>query len=70
MHHATATSQPHLVCEHVYGLAREFSVFFDQCPVLKAEGDTRRSRLALCWLVARQLKRGLGLLGIQAPDRM
>jgi len=70
VHHAAATNQPHLVCDHVYELSRAFSVFFEQCPVLKAEGEVRASRLALCWLVARQLQRGLGLLGIHAPDRM
>jgi arginyl-tRNA synthetase len=38
--------------------------------VLKAEGKARHSRLALCALTARQLERGLGLLGIAAPERM
>jgi arginyl-tRNA synthetase len=38
--------------------------------VLRAEGDTRASRLALCDLTARVLARGLNLLGIAAPDRM
>ncbi|MGD8860128.1 MAG: arginine--tRNA ligase [Myxococcales bacterium] len=70
VHHAAETSQPHLVAEHLYALAREFSGFFEQCPVLKAEGATRDGRLLLCWLTARQLRRGLSLLGIEAPDRM
>ena len=70
MHQAAETSQPHLICEHLYAVAREFSTFFEHCPVLKSEGETRQSRLLLCWLTARQLSRGLGLLGIQAPERM
>ena len=70
VHQATDTSQPHLVCEHLYALARDFSVFYEECPVLKAEGDARQSRLAFAWLVARQLARGLDLLGIHAPERM
>jgi len=70
VHQAAETTQPHLVCEHLYGLARTLSVFYEQCPVLKAEGESRRTRIALVWMTARQLRRGLGLLGIAAPSRM
>lgn len=70
VHLVAESSQPHLLCEHLYALARDFSAFYEQCPVLKTEGSTRRTRLLLCWLTARQLSRGLGLLGIAAPDRM
>jgi arginyl-tRNA synthetase len=38
--------------------------------VLKSTGETQRTRLLLCWLTGRQLQRGLGLLGIDAPERM
>ena len=70
VHVVAETSQPHLLCEHLYAVAKDFNGFFEQCPVLKAEGSARRTRLILCWLTARQLARGLGLLGIAAPDRM
>jgi len=39
-------------------------------PVLKAEGATLSSRLALCRLTADTLKCGLGLLGIATLERM
>ncbi len=68
--HAAATSQPHLICEHVYELSRAFNGFYTECPVLDAEGDTRGSRLALTALTARQIRRGLGLVGIGVVDRM
>jgi arginyl-tRNA synthetase len=45
-------------------------VFYEKCPVLRAEGETRDSRLVLSDLTARTLQTGLSLLGIQAPDRM
>jgi arginyl-tRNA synthetase len=70
VHQAADQSLPHLLCEHLYNLARAFSVFYEACPVLKAEEPARRVRLLLAWLTARQLKRGLGLLGIAAPERM
>ncbi len=62
--------QPHKLCTYLFDLATAMSVFYEQCPVLKSEGEVRASRLALCAVVRRVLGRGLGLLGIEAPDRM
>ncbi len=70
VHQAGATSQPHLICEHVYELARAFNGFYAECPVLDARGATRESRLGLTALAARQIRRGLGLVGIGVVDRM
>ena len=70
VHQAGATSQPHLICEHIYELARAFNGFYAECPVLDAEGETRDSRLGLTALTARQIRRGLGLVGIGVVDRM
>jgi len=66
---ATALT-PHKLCAYLYDLAVKLSVFYEQCPVLKSDGDTRASRLALCEATKAVLARGLGLLGIEAPDRM
>jgi len=70
VHQAAEQSLPHLLCEHLYNLARAFSVFYEACPMLRAEPEVRTGRLLLAWLTARQLQRGLGLLGIVAPTRM
>jgi arginyl-tRNA synthetase len=70
VYQAGATSQPHLICEHIYELARAFNGFYAECPVLDAEGTTRESRLGLTALTARQIRRGLGLVGIGVVDRM
>jgi arginyl-tRNA synthetase len=70
IHQAAAQGLPHLITDHLYELAKAFSAFFEACPVLKAEGATRESRLSLAALTARQLKRGLSLLGIATVDRM
>jgi len=70
VHQAADSGLPHLVTDHLYELAKAYSTFFEACPVLKAEGAVRNSRLALSQLTARQLRRGLGLLGIQVVDRM
>ena len=70
VYQAGATSQPHLICEHIYELARAFNGFYAECPVLDAEAATRESRLGLTALTARQIRRGLGLVGIDVVDRM
>ncbi|MGH9091753.1 MAG: arginine--tRNA ligase [Acidimicrobiales bacterium] len=68
---ALELSAPSKLCAYLYGLAATFTTFYERCPVLKApDEETRRSRLLLCDLTARVLARGLGLLGIEAPDRM
>ena len=61
---------PHKLCTYLYELAGALSVFYEQCPVLKSEGEVRASRLALCLATRRVLARGLHLLGIEALERM
>jgi arginyl-tRNA synthetase len=67
---ATEQLAPHRLCGYLLGLAQQFTAFYEQCPVLAAPEPTRDERLALCDLTARSLKLGLGLLGIEAPERM
>ena len=65
------TAEPHRLCGYLFEVASLFTTFFEQCPVLKAEGDeTRQSRLALCAATLRVLTTGLGLLGVPLPERM
>jgi arginyl-tRNA synthetase len=64
------TREPHRLCHYLYRLAKSFTAFFDQCPVLKAPGTVRANRLALCELTGATLRCGLDLLGIEAPDRL
>jgi arginyl-tRNA synthetase len=66
-----ADYRPNLLTDYLYDLAGKYSIFFENCPVLKADADERRtSRLMLCDLTARTLQRGLDLLGIQVVERM
>jgi len=62
--------QPHKLCTYLFELATALSVFYEQCPVLKSEGEVRDSRLALCADTKQVLARGLYLLGIEALERM
>lgn len=63
-------SKPNILANYLLELAKAFHSFFEACPVLKSEGEVRKTRLALCELTGRVLKQGLGLLGIQVPERM
>jgi arginyl-tRNA synthetase len=62
--------RPNLLANYLFELANTFHGFYEACPVLKSAGDTRIARLALCEATARTLQRGLGLLGIEVPERM
>ncbi|MEV6845105.1 arginine--tRNA ligase [Actinoplanes sp. NPDC051411] len=62
--------EPHRLAAYLHDLAAAFSVFYENCPVLRSEGATRASRLALADRTARTLERGLTLLGIELPSSM
>ncbi|MFL6545172.1 MAG: arginine--tRNA ligase [Candidatus Udaeobacter sp.] len=62
--------RPNILANYLFEAANTFHTFYEACPVLKSEEPTRSSRLALCDLTARVLKHGLGLLGIQVPEKM
>lgn len=62
--------RPNILAAYLYELARAFHSFYEACPVLRSTGSVRDSRLALCELTARTLKQGMGLLGIEMPERM
>ena len=62
---------PHKLATQLHSIAQAFASFYEVCPVLKADDEaTINSRLALCDLTARTLECGLGLLGIESPNRM
>jgi arginyl-tRNA synthetase len=65
-----AAAEPHKLAGYLFEVASAFTTFYEQCPVLNAEGGVRDSRLALCALTLKVLVTGLGLLGIPVPERM
>ena len=64
------TLEPSRLCAYLQRLANAFNGFYHDCPVLRAEEPVRGSRLRLCDLTRRVLHDGLGLLGIESPERM
>lgn len=62
---------PSTLTAYLYSLAKQFAIFFERCPVMRAESDElRASRLLLCHSTGSTLKLGLSLLGIGVVDRM
>ncbi len=62
--------EPHQLCTYLFDLAQTYSVFYERCPILKAEPAVTASRLTLTGLTRDVLVRGLDLLGIEAPEVM
>ena len=62
--------KPSSLAAFAYELAKAFNDFYNQCQVLKVDGDLRDSRLALVQATKVCLEITLNLLGIQAPQVM
>lgn len=62
--------RPNFLCNYLYELAGQFTTFYENCPVLKAEPAVRASRLVLCELTLRVLTLGLEVLGIETLEQM
>ncbi|MGD2250232.1 MAG: arginine--tRNA ligase [Candidatus Methanofastidiosia archaeon] len=62
--------KPNVVANYVFDAAQSFNEFYHACPVLKAPEPVKKSRLTLVLATTIVLKKGLHLLGIEAPERM
>jgi arginyl-tRNA synthetase len=62
--------KPNILASYLYELAAVFHVFYETCPVLSAELSVRDTRLMMCDIFSRLLATGLGLLGIEVPEKM
>lgn len=62
---------PALIANYCYDLAKEYNQFYHDYSILKEEDKSVRDlRLLLSAVVARTLKAGTGLLGMEMPERM
>jgi arginyl-tRNA synthetase len=63
--------RPNQLTSYLFELANRYFTFYENCHVLNAENDDlRRSRLLLCDLTARTIRKGLELLGIRVVEKM
>lgn len=64
---AVLRCEPHLLARATLDLARAFNRFYHESPILRAEAGARQARLALVAATGAALRRGLWLLGLEAP---
>lgn len=67
---AAADYKPLQLTNLAYDLARAFTDFYNQCPVLQAEPQVREARLRLVAAIRQAIANVLALLGIEAPEVM
>ena len=62
--------EPFMVTRYLVGLAQEFNRFYHGCPIITEDERIKKARLLLTLTVNRVLKKGLELLGMEAPEKM
>ena len=68
---AIATQEPAFVAKYAFQLAQAFNLFYHKHRILSEADEQKRAfLLRLTELVEAQLVRALGLLGIEAPEKM
>ena len=68
---AIVTQEPAFVAKYAFQLAQEFNNFYHKHHILTEPHEQKRAfLLRLTELVEAQLVRALGLLGIEAPEKM
>ena len=68
---AGRTYSPALIANYCYDLAKEYNQFYHDYSILREENESVKAlRLLLSAVVARTLKAGVGLLGMEMPERM
>lgn len=62
--------EPHILVLYLLELARLFHLFYQRHRVISPDRSLTLARLGLCKVVGGVLKRGLDLVGVEAPERM
>jgi arginyl-tRNA synthetase len=62
--------EPHRLCAYAREVAEAFHLFYTHCRVLSGDAGLTAARLAVVEATRVVLRRVLGLLGVDAPDRM
>ena len=68
---AAASLSPAVIANYCYDLAKEFNQYYHGTRILQEpDSSVRAMRLALIGAISGVLKRGMGILGINLPERM
>lgn len=62
---------PAVIAQYVYDLAKEYNGFYQEVPIFNEENkDKLAFRIALSSVTAMLIRKSMGLLGIEVPERM
>lgn len=68
---AADSYSPAIIANYIYNLVKEYNQFYHDHSILNEADETvRKFRLTLSASVAKIVKSGMGLMGIQVPERM
>ena len=67
---AAEAYKPSILADYLFQASQLYSSFYQNSPILRSEEPVRSARLGLCALFGRVLKTGLGLLGMETPERI
>lgn len=70
VHKAASTLSPNIIAGYLYELCREYNLFYQKNPILKAEDEKKYVRLQITKAVGAIIKHGLDLLGIKTVQKM
>ena len=66
-----AAYSPAVIANYAYDLAKEFNQYYHETPILKEEDTSMlQARLVLIDTLSAVLRRAMGILGIELPERM
>ncbi len=68
---ASNECSPALIANYIYDLVKEYNQFYHDFSILKeTDNDKKLFRLMLSQNIAKAIRTGMGLLGIEVPERM
>lgn len=67
---AMEKNEPSFITRYITNLAQGFNKFYHDCPIIVEDQKVQKARLLLVHSVKNIIKTGLGLLGIESPEKM
>lgn len=67
---AMEKNEPFYVTRHIVDIAQAYNKFYNSSPIITGDEELKKARLVLSFATKTVIKAGLGLLGIEAPERM
>lgn len=67
---AMEKNEPSFISRYLLDLAHDFNRFYHECPIMSADDETKLARALVVKSAETVLESGLGLLGIDVPEKM